>query len=184
MWCEDGGDFKVRTALKATIPQCDTTIVVIPACKCPSRGKQTFSHDEKSCKKSQRLAKVHLRLFTQPCSALYPVASYRRSSYQSVVVSAMQPCGHTVIQRCELALGCWPAVTASLIIFMSLVPLLHSRCSCWRHLLAQSMVIIHGLSDIYYLFLLSCYIRPPYKQIQKCHIKSWALLLSFTSSEC
>lgn len=141
MWCEDGGDFKVRTALKATIPN-DMTIVVIPACKCPLGGKQTFSHDEKSCKKSQRLAKVHLRLFTQPCSALYPVASYRRSSYQSVVVSAMQPCGHTVIQRCELALGWWPDVTASLIIFMSLVPLLHFRCSCWRHLLASFQAFI------------------------------------------
>lgn len=130
MSCEDGGDFKVRTALKATILQCSTTIVVIPACKCPSREKQTFSHDEKSCKRSGRLAKVHLQLFTQPCSPLYLVASYLHSSYQSVVVSAMQPCGHTVIQRCELALGWWPDVTASLIIFMSLVPLLHSRCSC------------------------------------------------------
>lgn len=100
----------------------DTTVVTIPACRCPLGGKQTFSHDEKSCKKSQRLSKVHLRLFTQPCSALYPVASYRHSSYQSVVVSAMQPCGHTVIQRCELALGWWPDVTASLIISTSLVP--------------------------------------------------------------
>lgn len=77
-----------------------TRLVAIRACKCPSRGKQAFSHDEKSRKRSWRLAKVHSRLFTQPRSALYPVASYRRVSYQSAVVSAVQPCGHTVIQRC------------------------------------------------------------------------------------
>lgn len=29
---------------------------------------------------------------------------------------------------------------------------LHFRCSCWRHVLAQSMVIIHWLPCTYYLF--------------------------------
>lgn len=183
MWCEDGGDFKVRTAPKATIPN-DTTIVAIPAYKCPLGGKQTFSHDEKSCKKSPCLAKVHLQLFTQPCSALYPVASYRHSSHQCAVVSATQPCGHTVIQRCELALGWWPDVTASLIIFMSLVPQLHFRCSCWRHLLPKWKVIIHWLSGSCYRFFLSWYIRPSYKQIQRPHRKSWALPLGCTFSHC
>lgn len=51
---------------------------------------------------------------------------------------------------------------------MSLVPLLHFRCSCWGHLLAQSLVLIHWHSG--YLVLLSWYIRPHYKQIQRHHL--------------
>lgn len=85
------------------------------------RGKQTFSHDEKSSQKSQRLAKVHLRILTQP--ALYPVASYHPR--ESVAVWAIQPCSHTIIQLCELVLGWWPDVAVSVIILMSLLPLIH-----------------------------------------------------------
>lgn len=36
-------------------------------------GKQTFSHDEKSCKTSQHLAREHL--FIQPCSCLHHAGS-------------------------------------------------------------------------------------------------------------
>lgn len=101
--CVYRSDSKAKTALKAQIHLGNTAIVVIPWRKCPWGEKQTFSHDEKSCKKSHCLAKVHLCVFTQPCSALYPVASYHLR--ESVAVEAIHPCGHTVIRLCELALG-------------------------------------------------------------------------------
>lgn len=101
--CVYRGNFQAETPLKAQIHLGNMAIVMIPWCWCPWGNKQTFSHDEKSCKKSHCLAKVHLRVFTEPRSALYPVASYHLR--ESVAVSAIQPCGHTVIQLCELALG-------------------------------------------------------------------------------
>lgn len=130
-------------------------------------GKQTFSHDEKSCKKSQRLAKVHLCVFTQPRSALYPVASYHLM--ENVAARVIQPCSHTVIQLCELGLGRWPDVTVSVIIFMFLLPLLHFKCSSCGRLLAKNYgcsfngVLFHP--HICYISFLHPFIRVSYQLI-------------------